>query len=85
MFVFHLGSGTHRLDFTMSLTFAQLAVAGIAVWLAFKIVRGLYFSPLAKVPGPKFAAVTYLDEFYHQAIRNDWGTYLKSLHQRYGK
>ncbi|KAK6217992.1 hypothetical protein LQW54_003050 [Pestalotiopsis sp. IQ-011] len=68
----------------MSLTLAQLAVAAIALWLALKIVRGVYFSPLAKVPGPKFAAATYLDEFYHQAIRNDWGTYLKSLHQRYG-
>lgn len=60
------------------------ALSGLLLWVAIKAIRELYLSPLSKVPGPRWAAVTYLDEFYHQAIRNDWGAYLRDLHRRYG-
>ncbi|KAL1863207.1 hypothetical protein Plec18170_000037 [Paecilomyces lecythidis] len=45
----------------------------------------LYLSPLSQFPGPKIAAVTWLYEFYHDAIRG--GKYfweIEKMHQRYG-
>ncbi|KAH8653707.1 cytochrome P450 [Xylariales sp. PMI_506] len=68
----------------MSLSLTSVLLLAVAVWLLVKVIRGLYIGPLSKVPGPKAAAVTYLDEFYHQAIRDDWSSYLESLHKRYG-
>ncbi|KAI0127554.1 cytochrome P450 [Xylariales sp. AK1849] len=68
----------------MSFALTNVALIVVFGWLLWKVILGLWLGPLSKVPGPKFAAVTYLDEFYHQAIRNDWGTYLKSLHHNYG-
>lgn len=48
-------------------------------------VYRLYFSPLAKVPGPKLAALTLWYEFYHDFIRK--GQYLwviGEMHAKYG-
>ena len=45
----------------------------------------LYFHPLARVPGPKLAALTLWYEFYHDFIRK--GKYLwviGDMHAKYG-
>lgn len=45
----------------------------------------LYFSPLAKYPGRKLAALTLWYEFYHDCIRRgqyEWE--LKDMHAKYG-
>ncbi|ORY63476.1 cytochrome P450, partial [Pseudomassariella vexata] len=57
---------------------------GLVVWFLFKVFQGLYLSPISRISGPKLAAITHLNEFYHVCIRNHWGTYLRSLHGRYG-
>ena len=46
----------------------------------------LFFSPLAKFPGPRIAATTSWYEFYHDYFRK--GKYvfkIKEMHDQYGK
>ena len=46
----------------------------------------LYFHPLAKIPGPRLAALTFWYEFYHDVIlpgRYVWK--IQKLHKDYGK
>lgn len=45
----------------------------------------LYLSPLSKIPGPKLAALTYLYEFYYDAIKGGQMLFhTKALHEQYG-
>ena len=62
----------------------------IGVYLAYHIVRALYnvspFHPLSHIPGPKFAAATWLYEAWFDLILN--GRYtneIKRMHDVYGK
>ncbi|KAI1814019.1 cytochrome P450 [Poronia punctata] len=59
-----------------------------AVWVAYLVVRSvyrLYFSPLAKFPGPKLAALTTWYHAYHDLVRG--GQYVwvvEEMHKKYG-
>ena len=45
----------------------------------------LYLSPIAKFPGPKLAAVTYLYEIYYDVVKRGKYTFkIRDLHARYG-
>lgn len=49
-------------------------------------IRRLFFHPLAHIPGPRLAALTWWYEFYFDAIQP--GRYvfkIQELHKRYGK
>jgi cytochrome P450 len=49
------------------------------------IIYRLYFHPLAKFPGPKVAAFTYLYEYYYDGIKK--GAYtseIAEMHKKYG-
>ena len=62
-----------------------LAVGAIAIYLLCLVVYRLYLSPIAKVPGPKLAALTKWYEVYYDLIdgpRFPW--VVEDLHQRYG-
>jgi hypothetical protein len=64
-----------------------LSLGGVAlfVYVVFWCAYQLYFSPLAKFPGPKLAAVTRLYETYFDLIK--WGQYtfeIGRLHKKYG-
>jgi hypothetical protein len=58
-----------------------------AVYLATTIVYRLYFHPLAKFPGPTWAAITDYWELYQDFFREEGGhLYLEldKLHEKYG-
>lgn len=66
--------------------YAIVAVVVSAVYTAVLVVYRLLFSPLAKFPGPKIAAITSWYEFYHDYFRR--GSYvfkIKEMHDRYGE
>jgi len=49
-------------------------------------IRRLYFHPLAHIPGPKLAALTWWYEFYFDGVRQ--GNYvfkIQKLHKQYGR
>jgi hypothetical protein len=57
----------------------------IARWIG-KIVYRLYFSPLARFPGPKLAAATSLYEFYYDFFKKATFCYeIERMHQVYGE
>lgn len=61
------------------------AVAGILVYLLSIGVYRVFFSPLAKIPGPVLAKLTYGYEFYFDVVNR--GSYIwkvKQLHDKYG-
>ncbi|KAF1835134.1 benzoate 4-monooxygenase cytochrome P450 [Decorospora gaudefroyi] len=63
---------------------AGFVVVVTAYWLG-KAIYNLYFHPLAKFPGPRWAAASYLAEFYYDVLCG--GQYFKKviqMHERYG-
>ncbi len=64
-----------------------LVVAAVFLLYVFALsVYRLYFSPIAKFPGRRLAAVTLWYEFYYQVIKG--GRYVwevEKMHQEYGK
>ncbi len=58
------------------------------VYMCVLIVYRLFFSPLAKFPGPKLAAATGWYETYFELFKGIGGQYtfhIQKLHERYGK
>lgn len=57
-----------------------------ALYTFYGLIYRLYFSPLAKFPGPKLAAATRWYEFYYDVVlRNRFSWQIQKLHDRYGK
>ncbi|KAF5844026.1 hypothetical protein GGP41_009352 [Bipolaris sorokiniana] len=72
----------------MPLFLAILAITSIFYCLAIAIYR-LFFSPLAKFPGPKLAGVTgwyegYYDIFINGGEGGQFARHIEKLHQQYG-
>ncbi|KAF2717073.1 putative benzoate 4-monooxygenase cytochrome P450 [Polychaeton citri CBS 116435] len=63
----------------------KTGILGLIGYIVAIAMHRLYISPLAKISGPKLAALTYFYEFYYDALRH--GQYLlkvKELHEKYG-
>ena len=61
-----------------------ITVVALSYFVGLAIYR-LYFSPIAKFPGPKLAAVTYLYELYYDIVRRGKYTWkIRDLHAEYG-
>jgi hypothetical protein len=57
----------------------------ILVYLIDAILFRLYLSPIAQIPGPKFTALTWWYEYYHDVVT--YGKYIckvQEFHQQYG-
>ncbi|KAH6886986.1 cytochrome P450 [Thelonectria olida] len=67
------------------MAFLPLALIAVLVYVVGTCVYRLYFSPLAKFPGPKIAALTTWYNGYHDLVRG--GQYvwvIEEMHQKYG-
>jgi hypothetical protein len=73
----------------LSVLLGHYLVVAAVVSVAYTIIvvaHRLFFSPLAKFPGPKIAAITTWYEFYHDYFRR--GKYvfkIKEMHDQYGE
>ncbi len=71
------------------MSIADLTVQLASIWLVYLMSLAfyrLYFSPLAKFPGPKLAALTLWYEFYYDVIKRGRYTWkIKELHGKYGR
>lgn len=65
-----------------------LSLVGLGLLLAYNIALAIYrltFHPLARFPGPKFAAVSGWYEVHHDIVRHGqfiW--HIRDLHDHYG-
>ena len=71
------------------MTVANSAIAVLvligAVSVVYSVVWRLYFSPLAKFPGPKIAAATLLYEMYYEIVAGGQYTFkIRDMHEKYG-
>lgn len=57
-------------------------------WLTYLVglvIYRLYFHPLAKFPGPKYAAISRWHEYYHEVVRKGQFTFvIQDYHKQYG-
>lgn len=64
---------------------AALFVTYLLLFTVYTVITRLYLSPLAKVPGPKLAALTYLYEWYYDIVQQGRFPFkVRDLHEKYG-
>ena len=67
-------------------TILWLPLAAVGLYAFALTIYRLVFSPLAKFPGPKLAALTRKYESYYEAVQNyEYLWKIKQMHQKYGK
>lgn len=72
----------------LALTRSDIPVYVVCVLLVYTVYGAIYrlfLSPLAKVPGPRLAALTEWYEFYYEVIKRGRYTWkIAELHEKYG-
>ncbi|KAI9883757.1 MAG: hypothetical protein M1823_004458 [Watsoniomyces obsoletus] len=73
-------------DITLSNPWIWLAgAAALSSYVVSIAVYRLYFSPVARFPGPKLAALTYWYEGYYDLVKRGRYTWkIKEMHEKYG-
>lgn len=62
-----------------------LLIFAASLYLVTGAIYHLYFSPIARFPGPKVAALTFWYEFYYDVIcRGRYTWKIEELHRKYG-
>ena len=64
---------------------AAISSFGLLLYLLYGVIWRLCFSPIAKFPGPRFAALTFWNEFYYDIVLG--GKYTEKIaeyHKAYG-
>ena len=75
-----------RMNVSTTVYFTSIAAVSIVGYLVALATYRLYWSPLAKFPGPKLAALTQWVETYHE-LRGDQGRFfyvIEQWHNKYG-
>jgi hypothetical protein len=68
-------------DPNVLMTISVLVILCYLAWLVYQLT----FSPLAKFPGPKIAAVTRLYEMYYDLLKQGQYTFkIAEMHEKYG-
>ena len=64
---------------------AWYGVFALVLYIVYGVIYRLYLSPLAKIPGPKLAALTDGYEIYYDVIKRGKYTWkIGELHEKYG-
>ena len=64
----------------------EVVFLSVAVYIIALAVYRLYFSPLAKFPGPKLAALSkWYEAYYEIYLKGQFSFHLDDLHERYGR
>ncbi|KIX97625.1 uncharacterized protein Z520_06403 [Fonsecaea multimorphosa CBS 102226] len=72
------------ISWALSYPVTSLLVAYLA-YLGGLVVYRLYFHPLAKFPGPRYAAISRWHEFYYEVVKKGQFTFkVQEYHKRYG-
>ncbi|KAF2873642.1 putative benzoate 4-monooxygenase cytochrome P450 [Massariosphaeria phaeospora] len=70
---------------SQSLNLVKLALYSIILYAIYKVIQRLFFHPLSRVPGPWYAAVSTLYEFWWDGPKE--GKYMfkiEEMHEKYG-
>ena len=74
---------------SLSSSYRLVGVGIVLIILVLTVYGALYrlfFSPIAHIPGPLFARLTFWNEFYYDVVLGGkYGSKLKGYHARYGK
>jgi hypothetical protein len=66
--------------------YVSIAVVTWATYLLGLVVYRLYFHPLSKFPGPRYAALSRWHEFYYEVVKKGQFTFVvQEYHKKYGK
>ena len=66
-------------------TVSEFALALVGCYLLYGAIHRLHLSPVAKIPGPKLAALTFWYEFYYDVVKHGRYTWkIAELHEKYG-
>lgn len=58
----------------------------LILYTVYGAIYRLYFSPVAKFPGPRLAGLTFWYEFYYDVIHRGRYTFkIRELHKQYGR
>ena len=64
----------------------QALAGGVLLYFVWTAFYRLYLHPLARIPGPKLAALTFYYEFYYDGIQEGKYTFkIEEMHNQYGK
>ena len=78
--------GIHLFDLSSSLVNGlKVLIFGLAIYTLYGGIWRLYLSPVAHIPGPRFAALTFWNEFYYDVVLGGKYTWkLLDYHKKYG-
>lgn len=63
-----------------------LALLCLFVYFVGLVVYRLFFSPIANIPGPRFAAITFWVEAYWEVVKGGKFIFkIEEWHEKYGK
>ena len=72
----------------MDIPQSSLALTAAYLWILYLVglaIHRLYFSPIAKFPGPKLAALSNWYEFYYEIVlKGQFSFHIRELHEKYG-
>ena len=75
------------LPFRLPLGFAAWPLGVVCLYNTYLLIYRLFFHPLARFPGPKFAAATKWYEFYMDILKGQGGQFaweIQRMHDIYG-